>query len=95
MAAARHPNAIQGLLRGPQTGILALPVLREGAPVWIARFMAGYSDMGVQLADACLMYLAEQESIDTIFTLDFRDFSIYRKENGQALRVIPLSVRTS
>lgn len=83
-------KAAQALLRGPAKGFLYLPPLREDATDWIAEFMDCYWDMGVQLADACLMYLAEQENLDTIFTLDFRDFSIHRRENGRPLRIIPL-----
>jgi hypothetical protein len=36
--------------------------------------MAKYESLRPQLADAALAYLAEREGIDTIFTLDRRDF---------------------
>jgi hypothetical protein len=42
-----------------------------------------------QLADAALVYLAGREGIDTIFTLDRRDFSIYRATRGRSFRIIP------
>ena len=41
------------------------------------------------LADAALLYLAEREKIDTIFTLDRRDFSVYRSSRKRAFRVVP------
>jgi hypothetical protein len=45
--------------------------------------------MGAQIADATLVYLAEREGIDTVFTLDCRDFSVYRLADGRSLRVVP------
>ena len=51
--------------------------------------MERYEDMGVQLADASLVYLAERESIETVFTLDRRDFSVYRTSRKRALTIIP------
>ena len=42
-----------------------------------------------QLADAALVYLAERDHIRSIFTLDQRDFSIYRLKRNRALRIIP------
>jgi hypothetical protein len=35
------------------------------------------------------MYIAERESIGTVFTLDRRDFSIYRATDGRALNIVP------
>ena len=35
------------------------------------------------------MYIAEQKGIDTVFTLDRRDVSIYRTTAGKALRIVP------
>ena len=42
-----------------------------------------------QLADAALVYLANREGIDTIFTLDYRDFAVYRSAHKRAFRVVP------
>jgi hypothetical protein len=38
---------------------------------------------------AALMYLTEREGIDTVFTLDRRDFSISRTSDGRALTMLP------
>jgi hypothetical protein len=35
------------------------------------------------------MYLAERLNIDSVFTLDRRDFSIYRTSAGKALQIVP------
>lgn len=36
-----------------------------------------------------LMFLAEQRGLDTVFTLDRRDFSIHRTTAGRALHLRP------
>jgi hypothetical protein len=42
-----------------------------------------------QLADAVLVYLAERDGFDVIFTLDRRDFSVYHAGRKHAFRIIP------
>lgn len=84
-----HPTAIQELLRSFQTGLLRLLVLDEHSVVWVADFLSRYRQIGAQAADAALMYLAEREGIGTIFTLDRRDFSVYRLPGNRTVRLLP------
>ena len=51
--------------------------------------MQTYQDIRPQLADAALVYLAGRERIDTIFTLDRRDFAVYRSTRNRAFRIVP------
>jgi predicted nucleic acid-binding protein len=51
--------------------------------------MKRYEDIRPQLADAALVYLADREGIDTIFTLDRRDFSVYRSARKRTFRILP------
>jgi len=51
--------------------------------------MKRYEDIRPQLADAALVYLANREQIDTIFTLDQRDFAIYRSGRNRAFNIVP------
>jgi predicted nucleic acid-binding protein len=51
--------------------------------------MERYATIRAQLADAALMFIAEREAIDTVFTLDRRDFAVYRTSDGQALTIVP------
>jgi len=51
--------------------------------------MKEYRDIRPQLADAALVYLAGREGIDTIFTLDRRDFGVYRSTHKRAFRIVP------
>jgi len=51
--------------------------------------MASYANLRPQLADAALVYLANRDDIDTIFTLDRRDFSVYRSAKNRPFRIVP------
>jgi uncharacterized protein len=55
----------------------------------IAAILAKYKGLGIQLADASLVHLANREEIETMFTLDGRDFGVLRRARGKKFRVIP------
>lgn len=84
-----HPAAVRRLLTLVSLGKIEVCHADAAAVSWISEFMARYDDLGVQLADACLMYLAEHHGIDTVFTLDRRDFSVFRFQDGRAPTLIP------
>ncbi len=48
-----------------------------------------YADLGIGLADASLLVLADRHRTVDIFTLDERHFRAMRAPNGQALRLLP------
>ena len=48
-----------------------------------------YEDQSIQLADASLLHLADREHIEHLFTLDRRDFEIFRTAKGKALKLLP------
>lgn len=79
-------KAIGGLIR---SGSVKLMELDDVALEWIIGFLERYASVGAQMADAALMYIAEREGIDTVFTLDRRDFSVYRTTDGRALNIVP------
>jgi predicted nucleic acid-binding protein len=86
----RHqPSAVERLLGSFEVGLLRLLILDEKAPRWLAEFLTRYRKMGAQIADGALVYLAEREGIDTVFTLDRRDFLVYRLPHGRSLRILP------
>ncbi len=88
-----HPTAVQQLLRScsseKPSGFLELLPLSGAEAGAIADVMKAYQDIRPQLADAALVYLARREGIDTIFTLDRRDFSVYRSATKRAFRILP------
>jgi len=55
----------------------------------IAAILVRYKSLGIQLADASIVHLAQREGIDTVFTLDRRDFGVLRVTGRKRLRVIP------
>lgn len=84
-----EPGGIKAIGKLIDSGLVKLAPLDDEALAWIIAFMERYADANAQMADAALMYLAEQEGIDTVFTLDRRDFSIYRTTDGRALTIVP------
>jgi hypothetical protein len=85
----RFPSAVQQLLRSIDGGFLELLPLAGAEAEAIATVMKRYEDVHPQLADAALVYLASREKIDTIFTLDRRDFSIFRYGRKGTFRIVP------
>jgi uncharacterized protein len=83
------PRAVQQLLRSIDGGFLELLPVAGAEAEAVAALMRRYEDIRPQLADATLVYLANRERIDTIFTLDRRDFSTYRTGRKRTFRVLP------
>lgn len=85
----KSPRAVQQLLRSIDGGFLELLPLAGAESEAIATLMKRYEDIHPQLADVALVYLANRQKLETIFTLDQRDFSIYRSARRVAFRIIP------
>ncbi len=86
----RHdPTAVQQLLHSLDTGFLELLPLATADAKPIAAILKKYRDIQIQLADAALVHLADRNALDTIFTLDQRDFSVYRLPKGKSFRILP------
>ncbi|MGB0007931.1 MAG: PIN domain-containing protein [Candidatus Sulfotelmatobacter sp.] len=85
----QSPRAVQQLLGSTETGFLELLPLTGAEAKNIAALMKRYESIRPQLADAALVHLAGREGIDTIFTLDRRDFSIYRTSRRRSFRILP------
>lgn len=85
----KRPQAVQRILASLRGGLLQCLDLQRDAPDWLSAFFERFGDREPQLADASLVYLAERHAIDRVFTLDRRDFSIYRLSNGRSLTIVP------
>jgi hypothetical protein len=70
-------------------GFLELLPLAGAEAKAIASLMKRYESIRPQLADAALVYLAGRERIETIFSLDRRDFSVYRTGRKRSFRILP------
>jgi predicted nucleic acid-binding protein len=55
----------------------------------VAILLKKYRDVPMDFADATLVALGEQLETNLIFTLDRRDFSIYRLNNKASFRIVP------
>jgi uncharacterized protein len=55
----------------------------------IGELMLKYNDLPMDLADAALVRVAEREHLRAVFTIDRRDFEIYRPSHVRRLRIIP------
>jgi hypothetical protein len=65
-----------------------LPFDLEDAPR-VRALMRKYRDLPMDLADAALVRLAERDGITRIFTLDRRDFTIYRPTRIGRFTIVP------
>ena len=84
-----HPAAIRTLLSSFEGQPFELLPMDEADLPSISSILAKYRDLRIQLADASLIQLANREEIETIFTLDRRDFSVMRLARGKKPHLIP------
>jgi predicted nucleic acid-binding protein len=85
----RWPKAQSELLSLVERGALRLlAVGREDMPR-VRALMEKYHDLPMDLADAALVRVAERERLRTVFTIDRRDFSVYRPLGLGKFRIVP------
>jgi predicted nucleic acid-binding protein len=84
-----EPGGMKALGGLVQSGAVKLVEPDDQALAWVIAYRDRYASVGAQLADATLMDIAEREGIETVFTLDRRDFSVYRTTDGRALTLLP------
>ena len=85
----RTPNGPANCVRFVlEWGVLLMP-LTPPALMRAAQLLTKYSDLPMDFADATLVALAEELDLRRIFTLDRRDFSIYRALDREAFEIIP------
>ena len=83
------PGAFERLLRSISDGIVEILPFAGKEASGVVQIMKQDGSLRPQFADAVLVYLAARENIRTIFTLDRRDFSVYRSGRKGALRIVP------
>jgi predicted nucleic acid-binding protein len=71
-----------------RSGILLLPLGLDDVPR-IRELMVKYKDLPMDFADAALVKVCEREKIRRIFTLDRRDFSVYRPTGLGSFDIVP------
>lgn len=83
------PNGIGRLMGALDDHKISCMHLDAQSHTWLANTANQYSSLVPQLADLSLLYLAEQYGIDYVFTLDRRDFTVFRRASGQTLELMP------
>ncbi|MCX5960621.1 MAG: hypothetical protein NT053_12575 [Cyanobacteria bacterium] len=58
------------------------------APVLMAGWMRQYGDVPRDLADASLLWVAQEQGLRRIATLDQSDFGIVRLPGGESLEIL-------
>jgi uncharacterized protein len=83
------PSAREGLWEMIERQALALLPLDLLDVPRIRELMRKYQDVPMDFPDAALVHVAERQRIQTIFTVDRRDFAIYRLRDRGRLTIIP------
>ena len=83
------PHAQEVLWEMVERGALQLLSLDAGDAPRIRELMRKYANRPMDLADAALLRVAEREGIRKIFTVDRRDFSVYRLHGRVRPTIVP------
>ncbi len=68
--------------------VVVVELRREDAPR-LRALIRKYRDLPMDLADATLVRVAERDVVRQVFTLDRRDFQVYRLGRRESLTIIP------
>lgn len=90
--ARRYPAQRDQLMEGAIAGDFSLLLLAESDLPGILAILRKFNDQEIDLADAALVHLAHRENISTIFTLDRRHFTLFRRLNGRPFDLLPESL---
>ncbi|MEK6664917.1 MAG: PIN domain-containing protein [candidate division NC10 bacterium] len=82
----RAQDALWEMIASGAVGLLSLD---SGDVLRMRELMRKYRDLPMDLADAALVRIAEREDIRRIFTIDRRDFAVYRPARIGRFSVIP------
>jgi len=83
------PNAQEALWEMLSRRAIQLISLDERDIPRMRELMRKYADRPMDMADAALVRVAERENIERVFTVDRKDFSVYRIHGRKSFRIIP------
>jgi predicted nucleic acid-binding protein len=81
-------GAPEAVIENITAGIFQVPFQLSRDTAGVKQILRKYKDRKIDLADACLIRLADQFGTADILTLD-RDFAIYRWGKNKLFRVLP------
>ncbi|NEO88019.1 MAG: PIN domain-containing protein [Spirulina sp. SIO3F2] len=82
------PLVVQFLRSLPQ-GRFQIVTLTPADSQRIADILETYQDSKIDFVDACVMAIAERLKLQTVLTLDRRDFTIFRPRHCTAFNLLP------
>ena len=82
------PGAVEAVIDNVTAGIFQIPLQLSREAAGVKQILRKYRDRQIDLADACLIRLAEEFTTADILTLD-RDFAIYRWGRNKPFRMLP------
>jgi len=86
---ADRPDAQGALWQSlEEEAIALLPLDRDDVPR-VRELMWKYRDRPMDFADAALVRVAEREGLDTVFTVDRKDFEVYRLSGRRRFQIVP------
>jgi uncharacterized protein len=80
------PRAVDAVLDNVERGIFQIPIQLSRSANLVRKLMHKYCDRPMDLADACLVQLADELNTGDILTLD-RDFESYRWRRTRPFRL--------
>jgi len=81
------PAAVEAILENVTRGVFQMPFHLSRSAAEVARIMRKYRDVPADLADACLIHIADGLGTGDILTLD-RDFEVYRWGRSKPFRLL-------
>jgi predicted nucleic acid-binding protein len=75
-----------------EAGPIALAPLGDEDVPSLRTLMAKYRDLPMDLADAALVHVAERDGYRRVFSLDRRDFEVYRLAGRERFTILPVAV---
>jgi uncharacterized protein len=82
------PGAVEAVIDNVTAGIFQIPLQLSREAAGVKQILRKYRDRQIDLADACLIRLAEEFTTADILTLD-RDFAVYRWGRNKPFRMLP------
>jgi predicted nucleic acid-binding protein len=83
------PGGQHAVLEMLRRGVVQLLPLGQDDVPRVQELMRKYRDRPMDLADATLVRVAERDGLDRVFTVDRRDFGLYRIGSRKAFRIVP------
>ena len=83
------PDAQDALWRLLERDAVKILLLDAADAPRMRELMRKYRDLPMDLADAALVRVAEREGISRVFTIDRRDFELYRPRGVRRFTILP------